>query len=210
MWDNILQFVRGANMKKIVISALVLLTCLMVLSPRMAAQEKPKTEEGTKTEIRPTPLKVQVVFSEFEADKKVKSMPYTSIVTADAGRGQDYSKLRIGSRVPLYTGKENGLQYIDVGTNLDFRAERLEDGKFGLKIALERSWVQGDVEIPVNKTVGSQIAPSPGQFKEPVIGQYKTDVYLVVRDGQTVENTVATDPLSGRLLKIELTLSVAK
>jgi hypothetical protein len=197
-------------MKKIATSVLILFTCLMVLSPRMAGQEKSKTEEGKKTEIRPTPLKVQVVFSEFEGDKKVKSLPYTSIVTADAGRGQDYSKLRVGSRVPVYTGKESDFQYIDVGTNLDFRAERLEDGRFGLKIALERSWVQGEVELPVIKEAGSQVALSPGQFKEPVIGQYKTDVYLVVRDGQTVENTFATDPLSGRVLKIELTLTVVK
>jgi len=43
-----------------------------------------------------------------------------------------------------------------------------------------------------------------------VIGQYKTDVYVMVRDGQTVESTVATDPLTGRVLKIELTLTLLK
>jgi hypothetical protein len=189
--------------------ALILIAVGLVFSRPLSAQEKSKPDDA-KADVHPTPVKIQVVFAEFDGDKKVKSMPYTSHFTADAPHGLEFARLRIGNRVPLYTGKENGLQYVDVGMNIDLRAERLDDGRFGVKVALERSWVQGDVLIPVAKAVDAQVAGSPGELKEPVIGQYKTDLYLLLRDGQTVESTLATDPLSGRLLKIEFTLTVVK
>jgi hypothetical protein len=191
------------------ISALVFLAVGLVFSLPLSAQDKSKADE-VKADVHPTPVKIQVVFAEFEGDKKIKSMPYISQFTADAPHGLEFAKLRIGNRVPLYTGKENGLQYADVGMNIDLRAERLDDGRFGIRIALERSWVEGDVLIPVAKTADAQTGGSSGEFKEPVIGQYKTDLYLLMRDGQTVESTLATDPLSGRLLKIEFTLTVVK
>ncbi len=187
---------------------LMFLAATAIFSPQLPAQDKPTTENKAPV-AHPTPLKIQIVFTEYEGDKKVKSMPYTSIFSSDTGRGPDATKLRIGSRVPLYTGKEGGLQYIDVGTNLDCRADRFDDGRFGLKLSLERSWVEGDVLVPVDRSI-AQAGGTTGEFKEPVIGQYKTDVYVIVRDGQTVEDTVATDPLTGKVLKIELTLTVLK
>jgi hypothetical protein len=190
-------------------SALILLAAGLVFCTPLAAQDKSKADE-TKAEAHPTPLKIQVVFAEFDGDKKVKSMPYTTLLTADAGHGLEYAKLRIGNRVPLYTGKNSEFQYVDVGMNIDLRADRVDDGRFGVRIALERSWVQGDVLIPVAKTAEAQTGGTPTEFKEPVIGQYKTELYLLLRDGQTVESTLATDPLSGRLLKIEFTLTVVK
>src|SRR5882724_6292535 len=99
-------------MQKLTRSFLLLVVALL-FSPQLRAQDKPSTESKPPVVVRPTPLKIQIVFTEFEGDKKVKSMPYTSVFTADPGRGQDFAKLRIGSRVPLYTGKEGGLQYID-------------------------------------------------------------------------------------------------
>jgi hypothetical protein len=191
-------------------TAFVFLAVASLLAQPVLAQEKSKPEEKGPPSAHPTPLKVQIVFTEFEGDKKVKSMPYTSVFAADPGHQLDSVKLRIGSRVPLYAGKEGGLQYIDVGTNLDCTADRFEDGRFGLRLALERSWIQGDVPVPVDHSTEAQAGGSGGQFKEPVIGQYKTQEYLIMRDGQTVECTVATDPLTGRTLKIELTLNVMK
>jgi hypothetical protein len=191
-------------------TAFVFLAVASLLTQPLLAQEKSKPEEKAPTSAHPTPLKVQIVFTEFEGDKKVKSMPYTSVFATDPGHQPDSVKLRIGSRVPLFTGKEGGLQYIDIGTNLDCTADRFEDGRFGLRLALERSWIQGDVPVPVDHPTEAQVGTSGGQFKEPVIGQYKTQEYLIMRDGQTVESTVATDPLTGRVLKIELTLTLLK
>jgi hypothetical protein len=189
---------------KSVKAAVLLLAAASFLVPPLRGQDKPKSEDKA---VHPTQLKVQIVFTEFEGDKKIKSMPYTSVFAA-TGLPPDSMKLRIGSRVPLLAGKDGGFQYIDIGTNLDCTADRLDDGKFGLRIALERSWIQGDISLPVDPSV--QVQTGSTGFKEPVIGQYKTTEYLTARDGQTVETTVATDPLNGRQLKIELTLNVLK
>jgi hypothetical protein len=187
---------------------LVMLAPLLMLAPWAMAQDKTKTEDEPAAEVRAekmTPVKVAVTFVEFEGDKKVKSLPYTLVVVAD-GRPPS-AKLRMGSRVPVYTGKENGMQYIDVGSNIDCQAAHRQDGSFELKLSLDRSWVEGDVSVPVDKS-SSQL--SSGQFPEPVIRQFRSDLSLLLRDGQTVESTFATDPLSGKVFKVEVTLSLLK
>jgi len=192
-------------MKSLKTAVLFLAAASFLLQP-LQAQDKPKAEEKA---VHPAQLKVQIVFTEFEGEKKVKSIPYTSVF-ATTGQPTDTMRLRIGSRVPLFTGKDGGVQYNDVGTNLDCTADRLDEGKFGLRIALERSWIQGDVPIPIDTATQFEAGTKDNHFKEPIIGQYKTTEYLVARDGQTVETTVATDPLNGRQLRIELTLNVLK
>lgn len=187
----------------------VMLLGLAILTPRIvSAQEKVNTEQKSLADAHPTPLKIQVVFTETEGDKKLKSMPYTIVFANGSGHGPDVAKLRVGSRVPLYTGKDGGLQYIDIGTNLDCRAERLDDGRYSLRLSLERSWVQADVQIPMEQSYPS--GGSPGQFKEPVIGQYKIDAVMIAREGQPVDSTMATDPITGRTLKIDVTLIALK
>lgn len=185
-----------------------LVAVLAMAAAWMPAQEKPKSED-TSAEMRPTettPLKVSVTFTEFEGEKKVKSLPYTMVVVAD-GRPPK-SVLKMGSRVPVYTGKENGMQYLDVGSNLECQAYRTKDNRFDVKLDLDRSWVEGDVAVPVDRGTASQ--SSSGQFPEPIVRQFRTALSLTLRDGQTVESTFATDPLSGKVFKVEVSLSVLK
>ena len=194
-------------MRKSASIVMLLTVAMLFLAASAAPQDKPTTEEKR---AALTPIKMQIVFTEFDGDKKVKSLPYSMAFAAGSDRDAEFAKLRIGSRVPLYTGKDGGLQYIDIGTNLDCRAERFPDGRYYLRFSLERSWVQGDVQIPTDRPGSTQGDGTPGIFKEPVIGQYKTDFYFVAREGQTIESTVATDPLNGKQLKIEFTLTPVK
>lgn len=189
------------------IAALLLATFAMTTA-RVSAQDKPKSEEAP-TEARttePTPVKVSVTFVEFEGEKKVKSLPYTLVVVADGKPPK--SVLKMGSRVPVYTGKENGMQYLDVGSNIDCQANRSKDNTFDLKLDLDRSWVEGDVSVPVDRGTSSQT--SNGQFPEPIVRQFRSALTLSLRDGQTVESAFATDPLSGKVFKVEVSLSVVK
>jgi hypothetical protein len=149
---------------------------------------------------------VAVTFGEFEGDKKVKSLPYTLVVVAD-GRPPK-SQLKMGSRVPVYTGKEHGMQYLDVGSNIDCQAHHTNDNKFDLRLDLDRSWVEGDVSVPVDREASSPA--SSGQFPEPIVRQFRSELSLTLRDGQTVESTFATDPLSGKVFKVEVGLTVLK
>jgi hypothetical protein len=188
---------------RVLMLAVIALTSLGLSSAR--AQDKPKPEDRA---LPATPLKVQIVFTEFEGDKKVKSLPYTMVFAAGSHRDAEVAKLRVGSRIPVLAGKNGEFQYVDIGTNLDCRAEHLEDGRYGLKLSLERSWVQAEVHLGADQPAGT--SGGGGDYSQPVIGGYRTDSYLIARDGQTVETTVATDPLNGKQLKIELTLTAPK
>jgi hypothetical protein len=169
-------------------------------------QEKGKSDtEPPAAPVKVTPIKVSVTFVEFEGEKKIKSLPYTLVVVAD-GRPPS-SKLRMGSRVPVYTGKENGMQYLDVGSNIDCQAYRMPDNTFDLKLSLDRSWVEGDVAVPLERGTSQS---SASQFPEPVIRQFRSDLSLVLRDGQALESTFATDPLSGKVFKVEVSLNLVK
>jgi hypothetical protein len=185
---------------------------MVVLCSGLAAQETKNNDDKPKPEAReekPTPVKVQVVFTEWEGDKKVKSLPYTLLITVD--HGPEWAKLRIGTRVPIYAGgRDGGMQYVDVGTNIDCRAHRMAAANFDVQLSFERSWLDGEVLLPFEKSGPATEGPALSQFNEPVIRQFKAELNLVMRDGQTVESTVATDPLSGKVAKIEVTFVVVK
>jgi len=189
--------------------AAFLLAGLAVLAPYVLTQEKTQTANEpavSSPAVQVTPLKVVVTFVEFEGEKKVKSLPYTMVVVADS-RPPSSAKMRVGSRIPLYTGKENGMQYMDIGTAIDCQAKGAQDGGFELTLKLERSWVEGEVMVPVDK--GSAQQPY-GPFPEPIIRQLRSDLNLFLHDGQTIDSTFATDPLTGKVFKVSVTLNLLK
>jgi len=183
--------------------AVMLVMALSTFALRVSAQEKPKADDASTEARETTPLKMSITFTEFESDKKVKSLPYTIIVVAD-GRPPK-SVLKMGSRVPVYTGKESGMQYLDVGSNIDCQAYRTKDNRFDVKLDVDRSWVEGDVSVPIDRGTSSS-----GQFPEPIVRQFRSALNLTLRDGQSVESTFATDPLSGKVFKVEVSLNVMK
>lgn len=200
------------------------LTALAVICPHLPAQEKANSESKTS----PTTLKIQLVITENEGEKKLANLPYTFFVRAgEAGPSSPWTKVRMGSRIPVATGSfqtgsnagssaaisplvSTQFQYIDVGTNIDARALTADDGRFDLSLNLERSWVAGDVALPGEKQSASSGDSNSCQFKEPVIRQFKTELTLSTRDGQTIQSTQATDPLSGRILTVTVTTTVVK
>lgn len=173
----------------------------------LVAQDKPNAA----SKVASASLKLQVTIVEREGEKKVANLPYTFFVRAgDGGSGSPWTKLRTGSRVPVYVGKDAGMQYIDVGTNIDSRAFTAEDGRFDITLNLERSWVAGEVDVPVEKPAGAAGDASSSHFKEPIIRQFKTELTIPMRDGQTSEITQAADPGNGRVLTITVSMNVVK
>ena len=187
------------------------LLLLGILSPIVLAQDKPRTDDKTKVEVQTTPIKVQIVFTEFEADKKIKSLPYVMYMNApdSSELRAGWVKFRIGSRLPIYVGK-NEMQYMDVGTNVDARSAYTGDGHVLLQMILERSWVEGEVSVPVTKSDSSSSDSSGGHFQEPIVRGFKSELDLKLREGQPVESNMATDPISGKVLKVEISFTVVK
>src|SRR6266436_9982910 len=201
----------GGKMKRVMISLAVLL--FGMLSPFCLAQDKPKAEESQKAEVRTTPVKVQIVFTEFEGDKKVKSLPYTLYINAlDAPELKPgWVKLRVGSRVPIYTGGTAGnMTYLDVGTNIDARSAYVGESRLLLYLRIERSWVEGGVSVPVAKSDGSASETSSGHFQEPIVRQFVSEFDLKLREGQPVESPTATDPISGKVLKVDISFTIVR
>jgi hypothetical protein len=182
--------------------ALVLLIAGALAIPGVA-QEKAKVESGEKAaEVRKTiiPLRVQVLFNEFDGEKKISSLPYTLMVNSDAGG--PLASIRMGLRVPIHTGGSSAMTYVDMGTNIDGRAERLDDGRFLLSLSVERSSAYSPTgNLPDAKAVSAD---------SPVIQQFRSQLNLLVRDGQTTQSTVSTDPVTGRVIKVDVTVNVAK
>ena len=187
------------------------LLLLGILSPTVLAQDKPKTDDKTKVEVPTTPIKVQIVFTEFEGDKKIKSLPYVMYMNApdSSELRAGWVKFRIGSRLPVYVGK-NEMQYMDVGTNVDARSAYTGDGHVLLQMTLERSWVEGEVSVPMMRSDSSTSDPSGGHFQEPIVRGFKSELDLKLREGQPVESNMATDPISGKVLKVEISFTVVK
>jgi hypothetical protein len=197
-------------MKRIIISGVFGL-CLLASCFSSGAQDLPKKDESKAENARSEgpQLKVQITFAEYDGEKKVKSLPYTLLLQARVD--VPGTKIRMGSRVPVYTGGEHGsMQYIDVGTNIDCRASTTQDGRYHLSLSLERSWVEGDVFVPVQKAAAPTTDPAVGQFAQPIIRQFRSENNVTLRDGQTIETDFATDPASGKVIKVEITINVMK
>lgn len=193
-------------------SAIALLL-LGLLSPPSQAQDKGKAEDKPKAEVvATTPVRVQIVFTESDSEKKVKSLPYTMYLNAPNApevKPASIIKMRIGSRVPVYVGN-NSMQYLDVGTNIDARSGYTAEGRLLLNLNLERSWVEGDVPVPVTKSDTAQSESANGHFREPIIRNFRSELDLKLREGQAIETTMATDPVSGKVLKVEVSFTTVK
>ncbi len=193
----------------------ILVVSFLLSAPFANAQDKAMAKEEPKAvnvhESGPQ-LKVQIVFTEYEGEKKTKTLPYTLVVLpGDDIRFANLSKLRIGDRVPVAaaSGNEGGatqFQYIDVGTNIDCRASGAGSGRFQLALNLERSWVQAETPDAESKKPASIVK----QYNLPTIRQFRSESSLNLIDGQKIESTFATDPMTGKVIKLEITMNVVK
>jgi hypothetical protein len=187
-------------MKKL--SYLLLLGVLCQPVVPLRAQEKPKTEEKVKV---PTPIKVQIVFTEYDGEKKISSMPYTFMAISDEKMGGNYStSLRTGVRVPVEMGsKDQQTIYMDIGSNIDCGIRSEEDGRFRVYLTFDRSAL-----YPNKSSEGERIVANPNG--QPLIRQFRTSENLILKDGQTSENIMSTDPLNGHTLRVSVTINVQK
>src|ERR1700688_3642926 len=158
-------------MKKTILA--VSLAVLVLVVPRLWSQDKEKSGGEVKsapTEKIITPLRVQMVFTEFEGDKKIGNLPYTFLVNAD-DRGSQ-AAVRMGLRVPIEASSNTAVkqfQYQDVGTNIDGRAEKADDGRFLLRLNVERS----SVYLPGSEGKPAAVGGSEISGAQPIVQQFR-------------------------------------
>ena len=185
------------------ICLLTLVGVVGFLPPCASAQDK--LQEKPKSAKPIIPMKVQIVFTEMEGEKKVSSLPYNfSVLVDDRPSGRYSANLRTGVRVPVEVdGKDQKISYIDIGTNIDCGIHEEEDGKFRVLVNFERS------ALFPNKTEDGErlVTPSNGQ---PLVRQLRLSNELLLKDGQTSDMILSTDPLTGRVLRASVTINVVK
>ena len=165
-----------------------------------AAQEKPAGTQQAASGPSLVPVRLQLVLSRFQGEKKVSSMPYTLQLTVDE---REMTILRMGTDMPVATGG-GGFNYRSVGTNIDCRISRgLGEGQYKLQAVITDS----SVRFPEKQdTTGPQAAGSSA----PAFRTFTANFFIVLRDGQTAQYTSASDPASGEVLKVDATLTVLK
>jgi hypothetical protein len=166
----------------------------------LCAQEKPKGEESVNA---PTPVKVQIVFTEYDGEKKISSMPYSFMVISEKGHLYPTS-IRTGIRVPVELGaSDQKITYLDIGTNIDCGLRPYDDGRFNVNLTFDRS-----AFYPNKSADGERLVASSGG--QPLVRQFRTSETIILKDGQTSENLFSTDPLNGHTLRVSVTINVQK
>ena len=189
---------------------------LLVVSPTtsVGAQESQPAPQGASRASALVPLKVTLVISRYQGDKKLSSLPYTLMLTANE---RQTTRLRLGTQVPVVTtvfgassaGKEatvpmQSYNYKDVGTNIDCEASTAADGAFKLSLTIADS----SVYYPdrTETTVASVITATGA----PAFRSFNSTFNILLRDGQTSQYIAATDTVSGQTLRLDATVNVQK
>jgi hypothetical protein len=147
------------------------------------------------------PLRMTVVLNEYDGNTKVSSLPY--IMPCKATRSHEPSSLRMGFQVPYTTGEQ--IQYRSVGTNIDCGSEPPDEkGGYMINLGVEH-------EVVYRSGPNGELHPgSPGNGAPVTGGIHATLRDLLLHDGQTANALTATDPVSGHVWKVEVTLNVVK
>jgi hypothetical protein len=129
----------------------------------LAAQEPPPPQPpqasqppgGRKTPA-PIPLKVTVLLSRFQGDKRISSMPYVLGVMASGWGAGPKTTLRMGLEVPVATSSNvavSPVSYRNVGTNIDCGAtfDEATPGSFQLALVVSGEVMKIDVTVNVMK-----------------------------------------------------------
>jgi hypothetical protein len=188
-------------MKRWILAGLFAVAALTTVSAqeKPAPQEKPVPASPQPGSFRRQPLKVQFVLGRYQGEKRLSNMPYTLGVLPDAGR----TSMRLGISVPLSTGQgapPTSYSYKDVGTNIDCSASDQGSGQYQLVVTISDSSVQSDSGEKDAKFVRDV----------PVFRNFNATFTMILRDGQTMQYVSVTDPVSGEMTKIDVTLNLAK
>jgi hypothetical protein len=171
-------------------------------APGRAQEQKTAAAARPASTVTPATLKVQLVLSRYQGDKKISSLPYTLLVASEErNRFSGRANLRLGTQVPITTmSRQSGdanaplvptVQYRDVGTNIDCVVAALDDGLYKIELSIEDSSVD---------------AAASGAH--PAFRSFRVSDSVLLRDGQSTQSSSATDKISGEVWKVDVSLTL--
>src|SRR5581483_3514983 len=186
--------------------AVALLIGVVIVSVASAAAQGPAASKPSAS----IPLRIQLVISRYQGDKRIGATPYTFVVNATdpmlSPGQQDWSRIRMGVEVPVGTvppapdarqnaasGQAQTVQYRPVGTNIDCIAQTVDSGRFKVSITIEES-------VPYSEDDRSRFPSSTTDNRaatvKPVFRSFRLSNVLLLKDGQTEQMSSATDKFS--------------
>ena len=168
----------------------------------LAAAQEPQAKPAPKP---PVPLKVSVLIGRYQGEKRTASLPFTLMVNSDDNQT---SSMRMQSEVPIPSGgapQSPSFMYKTIGTSIDIQASSTnEEGRFRLSVRINDSQIFTDVP-------GKTASASPtGMSGIPAFQTFTSSTFLMLRDGQTAQYVTATDKITGEVIKVDVTLNIAK
>ena len=143
-------------------------------------------------------IKLVVVLSKYEGDKKISSVPYTlSLVPGKPG------SIRAGSEIPVptsafnSTGTQTTTSYTlqQVGSQIDATVNPTADGKYNLTLSVtdrDRTSTNNNPAVPNVPTFKNMVSSSSA----------------ILSNGESIQFTSSTERASNESLKIDVTLTV--
>ena len=169
-----------------------------------ARVDQPGAAQGSQTAEPPVPLKVTVTISRFDGDKKTSSLPYVLWVNT----GREGSSIRMGGDVPVPTTVTSSTgqttpsySYRSVGTNIDCSASAIAGGLYRISLGVEDTQL---ARSPAGLQMGAS-STAPVSYQ-----RFRAQHQPILRDGQTVQFSVATDKTTGEVIKLDVTLNLVK
>jgi hypothetical protein len=140
--------------------------------------------------------RLDIVIRELQDGKVISSRSYSGL--AKEGERHDRARtIKIGSRLPVQSGPQ-GMNYLDVGTNLDFRVWKME-GQLILAMTLEVSSV-----APTDSTSTTKLTETP------ILRQFRIDQEAAIPLGKPTLLDSLDDPNSNHKFQIEVTATKEK
>ena len=176
-------------MTKILKHLLLAIPVVILFSTMAQAQQ----EKGEKI-----PVKVQIVISKYDGDKKTSSLPYTMFVTANGDRAQ----INSGANVPI-TGSTGTVTYTNLGTSLDCTVTT-EGGRYKVTLSINDQFLV----VPKPTAPAPGVAPRPSDAQ--TFGRFSYQNGVNVKEGETKQIISAADRNTGEVVKVDVTLSLDK
>ena len=140
------------------------------------------------------PMKLQIVISKYEGDRKTSSLPYTALVTANGDR----INLQANANVP-YTSSTGVISYTNIGTTIDCTVTT-DSGRF--KVALS---LHDNSPIVLKATPANAKLPDAAAY-----GNFNYTGSITMKEGETKQIISSSDRTTGEVVKVDVTLTLDK
>lgn len=184
--------------------AFFVLAAAMSLSGTFASAQAPASQSE---KAPPTTIKLLVVLSRYEGEKKISSFPYNlSLVPGRSGSIRTGAELAVPTTVTSLSANDKAgadktatMSYTmqQVGTQVNATVTPTSDGKYGLALTVTDRYIGTGAQTPQGRV------PNVPTFKNMTSASE-----AILSNGETIQFTSSSDQSSNETFKIDVTLTV--